>query len=485
MLSPTAATELIKKQLYREWEQERDRLDRVDHWYRWTQEDIYLPRAATMELKRLTSLSKVPWLGLVVTAAAQAMYVDGYRSRLDNDGDLTDSPPWRTWLANGMDRRQVAVHRYGLAYGYSFLTVLPGFDPLTRQPQAVMRGVSPRKMFAVYEDPAEDDWPQYALRILERKNDECLARLYDTDAVHTLKIANDGEATYLGEPMIHEAGVCPVVRYTNMLDLDGRTPGEVEPFIAIAARINKTSYDRMLVQHFNSWKVRYVTGMSRPDDDEAANRAKLQLRQDDILIAEDKDTKVGTLDETELGGFIAAHRADVETLAAASQTPTHELTGQMANLSAEALAAARASLNQKVTERQKSFGASHAQALRLASALEGHDEYATDITGRVTWQDMEIRSISQAADALGKMVQMLGVPPTATWARIPGVEKSDVQEWVKLAERGDPITQLQMRLAEQSAEIEAEATASARADIEMDKPAPLLATGQTNGRPVR
>ena len=121
---------------------------------------------------------------------------------------------------------------------------------------------------------------------------------------------------------------------------------------------------------------------------------KLRLRQDDLLIAEDPDTKFGQLDETSLGGFIDAHRADIETLAAASQTPTHELTGQMANLSAEALAAARASLSQKITERQKSAGASHAQTLKLAAALDGHTDYATDITGRVTWQDMEIRSMS-------------------------------------------------------------------------------------------
>lgn len=450
MLSPTAATEIAKKQLFRAWEAERDRLDRIDHWYRWTQEDIYLPRAATMELKRLTQLSKVPWLGLVVTSAAQAMYVDGYRTKLDNDGDPSESPPWQTWLANGMDRRQIAVHRYMLAYGYSFLTVLPGEDPLTGKAQAVMRGVSPRKMFAVYEDPAEDDWPQYAIRILERKGDEYLARLYDSDAVHEVRIDGDGEVSYLGEPLIHEAGVCPVVRYANMLDLDGRTPGEVEPFIAIAERINKTSYDRMLVQHFNSWKVRYITGMSPPDDDEAANRQKLQLRQDDLLIAEDPDTKFGTLDETSLSGFIDAHQADVETLAAVSQTPTHELTGKLINLSSEALAAARASLNQKVTERQKNAGAAHAQALRLAAALEGHDEYATDVTGRVTWQDMEIRSMSQAADALVKLAA-LGVPFKALWAKVPGVDKSDVSEWAEMAEAGDPIRRMQLELERQYA----------------------------------
>ena len=102
-----------------------------------------------------------------------------------------------------------------------------------------------------------------------------------------------------------------------------------------------------------------------------------------------------------------------------------------------------------MTERQKPAGAAHAQTLRLASSIDGHDDYASDITGRVTWQDMEIRSMSQAADALGKMVQMLGVPPTATWQRIPGVERSDVAEWITLLEQGDPVTRLQETLERQ------------------------------------
>jgi hypothetical protein len=147
-----------------------------------------------------------------------------------------------------------------------------------------------------------------------------------------------------------------------------------------------------------------------------------------------------------------------------SQTPTHELTGQMANLSAEALAAARASLNQKVVERQKSLGASHAQALRLASAIDKDDEYASDPTGRVTWQDMEIRSMSQAVDALGKAATMLFIPPSALWSRIPGVEKSDVEEWVELAEKGDPITKLQMQMEKQVAPAVSQIPDSAPAD---------------------
>lgn len=453
VLSPDAAKTLVKDQLFPGWEDEKKRLDRIDWWYRWRQEEIPLPRKATAELRKLAELSKVPWLSLVVTATAQAMYVDGYRSKLDPDRTTAEeemSPPWRTWLANGMDRRQVAVHRAMLAYGYSFVTVLPGEDPMTGRPQAVMRGVSPRKMYAIWEDPAEDDWPQYAMRVVDSKGDRHVVKVFDDTAVHTLSIEDTGSKVTYRDHQVHEAGVCPVVRYANMLDLDGRATGEVEPFISIAARINKTSYDRLLTQHFASWKVRTVAGMAEPDSEEEANRKKLQLRQDDLLVAEDPDTKFGTLDETGLDGFIAAHRHDVETLAAVSQTPTHELTGQLANLSAEALAAARASLNQKVTERQKSAGASHAQSLRLGAQYEGENEYASDVSGRVTWQDMEIRSMAQAVDALVKAAT-LGIPMQALWSRIPGVEKTDVQEWSRMAEEGDPIRNMQVELARQAA----------------------------------
>jgi hypothetical protein len=471
MLTPEGARALVKDELFKGWEKEREHLDRIDKWFRWEQERVQLPRKATLEHKQLAELAKVPWLSLIVTACAQALYVDGYRSELDQtDEDEADgeasamSRPWRAWLANGMDRRQTAVHRAALGYGYSFVKVLPGEDPLSGRDMSVIRGVSPRKMYALWEDAAEDDWPRYTLQVVEStRNGKHLVKVLDDTAEHTLEVDDHGDkVTYLGVPRVHDAGVCPVVRYANMLDLEGRSPGEIEPHIPNAARINKTAYDRLLVQHFNSWKVRTIAGLQEPEAGDDSALTKLQLRQDDILIAEDADTKFGTLDETTLDGFISAHRADVETLAAVSQTPTHELTGQMANLSAEALAAARASLNQKVTERQKSFGASHSQVLRLAAALENDETYATDPTGRVTWQDMEIRSMSQAADALGKLAEMLGVPPTALWAMIPGVEKTDVTEWIKLAEQGDPISKMQQQLERQRITTEAKARAAAQ-----------------------
>ncbi|KAB2583999.1 hypothetical protein BS297_17790 [Rhodococcus erythropolis] len=422
----------VAKDLLPKLHHERKRLTLLDKWYRWQQEDQQLPRSATRELKALQELSKTPWLWLVVTTIAQAMFVDDYRS----PNEAETSPQWETWLANGMDVRQIAIHRAALAYGYSYAVVMPGLDDLGRV-QSVIRGVSPRRMFAVYEDPAEDEWPEYALR----DDPGGKLRLIDDQVVHKLqRVGNEGEIKHVGFDW-HGAGRCPVIRYANDLDLEGRATGQVEPFIGVAKRINKTTSDRLQAQHFNSWKIRTATGMTEPEDDEEKRRAKLRLRHDDILIAEDPDTKFGTLDETPLDGFIAATESDIEALSATSQTPSYALTGKLVNLNAEALVAARHPLTQKVFEIRTSFGGSHNRTMRMSAWFEEDYAIATDVSASVKWQDLEARSLSQAVDAYGKAAKLLGIPPQALWGRIPGVTKIDVQEWKQMALDSDPLAE--------------------------------------------
>lgn len=445
-LSAQSVAEVARDQLFPLWKKERERLDRVDRWLRWDPEDPQLPRQATLEMRALVELARTPWLWLVVSTVAQALYVDGYRTPESGD----NARAWEAWQRNDYDARQVQIHRAAVGYGYAFSTILPGTRP-DGGPGAVMRGVSPRKMQAVYADPVEDDWPVYAIRV-EKVGDTFHVRVYDDEDEHFLTTANPGDRWAYVRSRRHGVGVCPVVRYANSLDLDGRTDGEVEPYIPLAKRINKTAFDRLMTQHFSSWKVRTVAGMAEPDTEEDANRKKLQLRQDDLLVAEDPDTKFGTLPETPLDGFIRAFEADVKALAASSQTPTHALTGDLINLNAEALAAARAELDRKIYERQVSFGKSHDQMLRTAAFLEEDTAGAEDFTAHVTWQDTSIRSMSQAVDALGKAAQMLGVPPKALWSRIPGVTKLDVDEWEAMAAEGDGIARLLEQFAAPAAE---------------------------------
>ena len=451
-LSANDAIELVRDHLWSARQNEAQRLDRIDSWYRWAGDKIQLPRNATLEMRALVELARTPWLRLVVSTTAQALYVDGYRSP-----DVRDnSTAWEAWQRNDFDGRQVAVHRAALAYGYAYVTVLPGRSPLTGEAGAVLRGVSPRKMYAVYADPAEDDFPVYALRVDAPAGGKVRVRLYDATSIYELRGDAGGASLEFLRQLDHGLGFCPVIRYANMLDLEGRTDGEVEPYIPIAQRIDKTTFDRLMTQHFNSWKVRTVAGLSEPDTEEESNRKKLMMRQDDLLVAEDPDTKFGTLPETPLDGFVRAGDADVKGLAAASQTPTHSLTGDLINLNAEALAAARAEHYAKVTERQVSFGRSHDLTLRTAARVDGDTDGAEDFTAHVTWQDTSIRSMSQAVDALGKAAQMLGVPPQALWARIPGVTKLDVDEWKALAAEGDALGALTGLLDQQAAGLSAD-----------------------------
>jgi hypothetical protein len=268
----------------------------------------------------------------------------------------------------------------------------------------------------------------------------------DDTTVYRLEGEQLGGNTKLLSTEEHGVGVCPVVRYVNKIDLQGRTDGEVEPYISCAGRIDQTTFDRLVVQRFASWVVRTIAGMSLTETVDATGEtpqaAKMRLKVEDLLVAEDKDTKFGSLPASDLGGFITAREADIRDLAAVSQTPAHEMLGQMANMSAEALAAARASATAKGDQRRITIGESHEQTLRLASFIAGDTAAAVDFEAQVRWRDTSIRSLAQAADALGKLATMLGVPTEMLWEKIPGWTDTDVERAKVLVQAQGGIAEL-------------------------------------------
>lgn len=426
--------EYISNEVYPKWSKEKDRLDRIGLWMEGKQPYCVKVGPRDIEKRALLELSRSPWLGLSVAIYAQAMYVDGYRSpEADRRGN---SPAWDIWTANNFQAHQISVHRAAIGFGYSFVRVLPGKDYLGRA-MPVIRGVSPKRIFAMYEDPVSDDFPEWALEMMP---DNDTWRWYDSNVYHEFaNPSHGGKFKYL-RTVEHGVGVCPIVRYVNQMDLDGRCIGDVEPVIAVAARIDKTDYDRLLVQHYNSWKVRTATGLEQAEEDVDRVGDKRKLAQDDILVSSDPNVKFGALPETDMAPFIAAHESDVESLASMEQLPSHLFTGKVINVSAEALAASRAQTTQKLLEKQTSMGVSHARMLRLASAIAGDMVTASDFSARVSWQDVEVRSLAQAADAYGKVAQQLGVPKEFLWRFIPGFDAADVQEMRNMALDNDPLT---------------------------------------------
>lgn len=448
-LSASESVALAKDQLIPAWLNERRKLDRIDRWARWDHDDPAKPRHAQNEYRELIKRSQAPWGDLIVSSIAQTLYVEGYR----RPDDPEDGRGWALWQANGMDGRQVPLNRATLTYGLAYGTVLPG-RTLTGEAVPVMRGVSPRDMLAVFDDPAFDEWPVYALQVRKTRAGY-VVKVFDDLNVWTFVIEDLADnPKVLPTVEEHGAGVCPVVRFTNRLDLEGRVAGEIEPFIPVLGKVDQTSFDRLVVQRFASWIIRTISGMSPPeqmtDEEKQEWRTvqKLRLLVEDMLVADDPDTKFGSLPATPLDGFIKAHDADLTTLAAVSQTPAFELLGQMANLSAEALAAAKASQTAKSDERKHTLGEEYERFIRLACHVAGDTDGAEDFKAQVRWADTSIRSLAQAADALGKLAQMLGMPVEVLWRKVPGLTDQDVDEARQIVEERGGIMDVLNRLAD-------------------------------------
>lgn len=430
-MTPADALDVAKVYLPA-WAASTERTERIDRWYRnrlVALDKPTMPRKSTKEFRELRDRAMTPWLKFVVNALTQILYVEGYR-RTDTPADET-LLAWDAWQANGLDARQISIHRAAIAHAVSYATVLPG------DPYPVIRGHSARRMVAFYQDPGADEWPMYALRgepiVGADGRGAWRFRLYDDEAIYILDAKErDGQGLTFVTYDVHDCGETPVVRYANQQDLDGFTEGEVEPYIDLAARINQDTFDRMVVQRFGAWVVRYATGLAEPATDDEKRALKIRLGVEDILVTEKSEAKFGTLPGTPLDGYIAARDADIRDLAAVSQTPPQDFLGQIVNISAEALAAAEAGRTRKADERKHTFGEAHEQLLRMAAHLMGDDEAAADFSAQVVWKDVESRSLAQVADAFGKLTSQLGVPAEMLWERIPGWTQQDVERARKL-----------------------------------------------------
>lgn len=176
--------------------------------------------------------------------------------------------------------------------------------------------------------------------------------------------------------------------------------------------------------------------MAKPDSKTEAAAQRLKLSVEDLLISTSHETKFGVLPASPLKPQIEATDADLRLLAAITQTPPHHLLGLSSNLQAEALAAAESGLQRKSFDFRTNAGEFHEQMARLAAMAEGDMKTAAAFDLQVRWKDTESRSMTQAADSLGKLAVQLKVPVEMLWERIPGWTDDDVQRAKELVEDG-------------------------------------------------
>ncbi|AGM12030.1 portal protein [Streptomyces phage Godpower] len=443
----------LAKQLLSILDRDSARLERIDNYLHGKHDDPYMPPQADDEYKLLAKRAVSNWTPLLVNTPAQALYVDGFRPG-SSGGSLpraveSDSPEWNHWQRSRLDARQAAVYKGALTYGHAFTVT-----EKDKKGNVVTKGLSPRRTAALFEDPANDDTPYAALTVTVWPKGEAVgkARMWDGTSEYavTFKSLGDDEGVRVAaKAKRHGASECPVTRFAASVDLDGRTIGVIEPMIPLQNRINQSVFDLLVAQTYTSHEVRYATGMAPPiqrdpetgdpilDENGQPKPIPMNHNARRFLFAEDPDVKFGSLPGGPIGSLIDSIDMSIRHLAAVSQTPPHHLLGQIANLSAEALLAAETALSRKIAEFRAIFGESWERVFRLAAELSGSTASADDFMGEVIWRDMESRSLAQAADALGKLKEQLGIPAKGLWKRVPGVTQTEFEDWEELAEDED------------------------------------------------
>lgn len=427
---------------------------------------MVIPPDAPNEVKEMARISRINLIAIVLNAMVESLYVDNFRApEIDPDEmpgldpeQLAGAPGedddpladiWRTWQANRFDRGQGGLYRIVFTYGYGYVVGLPG------ESLPVVRAVSPRKMIAWYDDD-DPDWPVYVLETRRRGY-----RLIDTWGVYTLtrdrhdKWEIDADAP----PAAHGLDYCPVVRYTPFDDLDlddepedmapypayaGRSDsggvqliaGEVAPLMTLQDQSDLTTFALKAAEWYSAFRQRWIVGWT-PE----GRQQKIKSGASQLWTFEESpdDVRIGEFTETTLNGYLESRESTAKFAATLSQTPVHELIGELVNLSAEALAAAEAGRDRKVMLAKTSLGEGHEQLTQLIGDYLGI-EVPDDV--ETIWRDTSARAFGAIVDGLGKLAQMLQIPPEVLWERIPGVTRQDVRVWKAKAAEGNAIASL-------------------------------------------
>lgn len=411
-------------------------VQRVRRYMRGRHDRSYMPKSHEREFEKLVQRAVGNWLPLVVDSIAQNLYVEGYR----RESDDSNMGSWDYWRKNGMESKQSLVHRAALTYGEAYVPVLWGTDG------PAMRVYSPLVMTVVQDDP-DAEWPDAAVRRVRKR------RTADGDAGVEWEVLTDSggasvvvpeDAEGLEDYEVHDSwehglGVCPVVVFRNKWEDDPESPvcesGEVHPLIPVQDRLNDTTLGLLIAQQYSAFRQKWATGIDIPKDPKTGKPVEtFQSAVHRLWATSSPDVQFGEFSQTDLSGYLNSQESAIKHMSAIAQVPPHYLLGGLVNISAEALAAAEAGLMRKASERQTILGESWGRVHRLAAAVSGDLEGAQDTDARVVWRDTEARSLSAAADALGKLGESLQIPREALWEMVPGVTPHQLKQWHRLKE---------------------------------------------------
>lgn len=367
--------------------------------------------------------SRSNYCGLVVSAVVERLSVEGFYSGGANP--VTDSAAWDLWQANSLDAESVTVHNLAASLGRAYVIVGPP-DPTDPETPDVPI-ITVESPFQVFHEP-DPCRPRRVLSALKCYFDSVrnrqLAIVYMPDGIYYYQAVTLGPASSSWEDSSWTAdtsefedgaapnplGIVPVIPFINRRAEQSYGVSEFADVIDIQKRINTTSLQRLVMQAMQAFRQRVIIGLDV--EDENGNALKPFDPGADLIWSipgspEDvQDIKVTDLEQGDITPLLEAVNVDVGMLGNISKTPPQYLTGQLVNVSGDALVVAESGLVGKVKTRQIDFGESWERVVRLAGKYSAVP-VAQD--AEIQWSNPELYSLASKASAM-VMLQTAGVP---------------------------------------------------------------------------
>ncbi len=219
-------------------------------------------------------------------------------------------------------------------------------------------------------------------------------------------------------PIRNPLGEVPVVEIQNRPTLKGDPLSEIQGVVPMQDFINLLWAYLMLAADYASMDARVMLSSEPPkipvldkDGKQIGTRPveMKDLREKRLLSITGENARIDSWQAAKLDIFTDAIEVAVGHIAAQTRTPPHYLVTNkgLSNLSGDALTAAEIGLNKKAGEFITFTDPQLREVLRLVALVKGDDKLAQQVRlARIQWQNPEIRSEGQLADALLKKSQI-------------------------------------------------------------------------------
>lgn len=374
-------------------------LDRLSRYYEGRQPLTYMAPELVRELApRITSVV-LNWPRLVVDTVEERLDVEGFRL----NSAMADDDLWAIWQANGLDEASQLAHVDALTLGRSFVIVGAGDGgaPVITVESATQVSVSrdprTRKVRAALKTWRDED------------TGEEFFTLYLPDATHYYVTDNSlGRRVTMWDMDEHGLGEVPVVPLVNrprILSPEGVS--ELADIIPLSDAACKIATDMMVSAEYHAMPRRWVVGLGPEDFMDADGNPVSEWSRIAGRVwaasATPGDVAMGQFPEANLTNFHETLNALSKLVAAMAGLPPHALGMHTDNpASADAIRSSESRLVKRAERKQRAFGESWEQVMRLALRVSGTDVEGADRMETI-WRDPATPTVAQKADAAVKL----------------------------------------------------------------------------------